>query len=349
MVATYQELMDMIRYRAWECEIPFYGMFELTERCNLKCRFCYVCNRGLSNEKSSERTTGEWLGLIKEAADVGMLGCAFTGGDPFMRDDFEEIYCKSYDMGLRISIFTNGILIGNKQTAYLAKRVPDIVSISVYGASEDSYEQICGNGSNYFQMRLSLDRLHEAGIPFEIKVLAINPLLGEFEAIGHMAQTYQCPSSFSEYLGPGRDDPERMLEEWRIPNGLLKSSVQAFHKGSCDLLEASWRGPIPLAKERRNLSAIPCNAGKCFFCITHDGRMLGCNLLTCFSTYPFQNGFQNAWMELKQQVKAARACDECSTCPEYDFCTRCAANRFQETGSIEHCSAYLKEMVHALI
>jgi pyrroloquinoline quinone biosynthesis protein E len=63
-----------------------------------------------------EKSADEWIAMIRQAADQGLLKCTFTGGDPFMREDFEEIYCKAYDMGLRISIFTNGILIGKKHS-----------------------------------------------------------------------------------------------------------------------------------------------------------------------------------------------------------------------------------------
>lgn len=346
-MAMYDDIMDKIMLTAREHGIPYYGMLELTERCNLKCKFCYVCDRDHSTEKNQEKTTYEWLCLIKEAVNAGMLGCAFTGGDPFMREDFEEIYCKSYDMGLRVSIFTNGILIGDKQIAYLSKRIPDTVSISVYGASKETYDQVCGNGANYEKLIASLNRLHDARIPIDLKVLAIRPLIDDFEAIGCMGQTYQCPISFNDYLGPGRDDPTRMLEEWRIPSGLLKEASHSFYKGLSEYNEKSSVTPEQSMSKNRNLCAIPCNAGKCYFCITHDGRMLGCTILNCFVSYPFQDGFNNAWMSLKEQMKTAKACIECSTCQEFDYCSKCAAQRFQETGSIEYCNAYIKELAHA--
>jgi MoaA/NifB/PqqE/SkfB family radical SAM enzyme len=145
--------------------------------------------------------------MIREAVDEGMLTCAFTGGEPFLREDFEEIYCKAFDLGLRITIFTNAILIGKKQLAFLKKRIPDHVSISLYGASERSYQELCLNGNGYYRTMASIEALYVAGVPITVKTLALSPLLGEFEAIGSVGEKYQCQAAIDIYVGPGRDDP----------------------------------------------------------------------------------------------------------------------------------------------
>lgn len=335
----YKKDIRALVHMAREKEIPISGMFELTTKCNLRCGFCYVCDRD-KHISPPEKTANEWLSMIRQAADHGLLRCSFTGGDPFMREDFEEIYCKAYDMGLRISIFTNAIPIGEKQRAYLKKRTPDVISVSLYGASEEAYRAVCGGEGNFHRTMESLDGLRAAGLAFEIKVLAMRPLIDEYEAMGRITAQYHCPGKFDPYMCPGRDDPERHLRDWRIPPDQITQ------------LSKSYFGPLPpntqKASEERYVNpggVFYCGAGKSNFIITYDGRMLGCPSLTCFATYPFRDGFASAWSILKDLIKNAEGCPECVDCEERDVCYICPADRLCETGSIKACSPYLKEMV----
>ncbi len=92
--------------------IPVSGIFELTPRCNLSCKMCYV---RLTPEQMEplgrERTAQEWLSIGKDAKDAGMAFLLITGGEPTLRKDFAEIYEGLAQMGLSISVNTNGTLI----------------------------------------------------------------------------------------------------------------------------------------------------------------------------------------------------------------------------------------------
>lgn len=66
---------------------------ELTERCNNDCIHCYI-NQPADDEdiKKGELGTHELKKIIDEAAALGCLTVKFTGGEPLLREDFEEIY-----------------------------------------------------------------------------------------------------------------------------------------------------------------------------------------------------------------------------------------------------------------
>lgn len=336
----YSDDMSALGRMARQKGIPFSGMFELTERCNLRCKFCYVCDRDHRAEIRPEKTADEWLSVIRQAADMGMLKCSFTGGDPFMREDFEEIYCKAYDMGLRLNIFTNGVPIGKKQRAWLKKRIPDLISISLYGASEETYRTVCGSRDSFHRTMAALDGLRDDGFAFELKVLAMRPLMGEYEALGNIAAAYRCPGEFDPYIGPGRDDPQRLVRDWRLPPEQIMDLFRSFRKPLPPL--------APPPARTGQTGGFACGAGKSGFTITYDGRMLGCPSLTCFASSPFRDGFAGAWQELKDFIKNAESCPECSACSEQDRCFICPARRLSETGSILTCGPYLREMVHCL-
>ena len=68
---------------------------ELTERCNNNCIHCYInLPEGDLNAKRRELSTDEIKEILKEAEGLGCLAARFTGGEPFLREDFEEMSCK---------------------------------------------------------------------------------------------------------------------------------------------------------------------------------------------------------------------------------------------------------------
>ena len=62
----------------------FSVQFELTFRCNEKCKHCY-CPR--ENDIKSELTTDEIKHIIDELKEMNVVDLTFTGGDLFMRKD----------------------------------------------------------------------------------------------------------------------------------------------------------------------------------------------------------------------------------------------------------------------
>lgn len=337
-----------VRECAAQQGIPLDGMFELTGHCNLRCGFCYVCDRAADSPVKQEKTAEEWLDMIRQAADAGMLVCTFTGGEPFMREDFEEIYCKAYDMGLRTVLFTNATLIGERQRAFLRKRPPSLISISLYGASENSYRKICGNGEDYPRVMASINALHAAGFHMEIKTPALRPLLNEFEAIGRVSKKYHCLGKLDVFVVSRRDGSNRNVSRWRIPLDQLSLALRSFQRGTGAPNPADSPKILEHAALRENLPAFLCLAGRSTFFIAHDGRMMGCPTLTGFETYPFVSGFGEAWSALKEMIDHAPACDECNHCPHLAACPSCPVNRIGETGSITKCNAYMKELAYTL-
>lgn len=84
--------------------------FELTNRCNLRCKHCYNIKYIESDE--DELSTEDVKNIISKAEEIGCKDIGFSGGEPFMRSDFIEIleYSKKYP----IHVLTNGVLLNHE-------------------------------------------------------------------------------------------------------------------------------------------------------------------------------------------------------------------------------------------
>ncbi len=85
---------------------------ELTERCNNNCIHCYI-KLPVEDQAARKRklSTDDIRNILKEAASLGCLTARFTGGEPLLREDFEELYVFARKQGLKVMLFTNTTLI----------------------------------------------------------------------------------------------------------------------------------------------------------------------------------------------------------------------------------------------
>ena len=95
------QLRKYIYQKAARDRTPVSGTFELTPRCNMNCRMCYIrMSEEEMNARGREYTADEWIRMGRVCAQRGMLFLLFTGGEPFLRKDFRKIYTELKKLGL---------------------------------------------------------------------------------------------------------------------------------------------------------------------------------------------------------------------------------------------------------
>ncbi len=143
---------------------------ELTERCDNNCIHCSINIPENSSKKQRELSTDEWKSLIQEAADLGVMSIRFTGGEPLLREDFEELYTFTRKLGIKVILFTNARKI-TEETAELFSKIPPLekIEVSVYGMNKESYEKVSRVSGSYEEFRNGIDLLLKYRIPFIVK------------------------------------------------------------------------------------------------------------------------------------------------------------------------------------
>lgn len=116
----------------------------LTNKCNLKCPHCYM-NSGTGYE--NELSTEEIKKLCADFKECGGTDVSLTGGEPTVRSDFFDIAEYIDNLGMKLSIFTNGYIWDSEKVERLSKLKVEGVQISIDGYDEVSNSKVRGPGA----------------------------------------------------------------------------------------------------------------------------------------------------------------------------------------------------------
>ncbi len=152
--------------------LPVLLMF-ITDKCNLRCKMCGVCDleRGHSQEK--ELSTEEWFAVIDAAERLGTTLVSISGGEPMLRADLYDMIRHARGKGMTVHMCTNGTLMNADKARKLRDAGVSTVSISVDSPRGEVHEHLRGKGT--FEPSLAAIRLLRETAP-EIRV-GINYLI----------------------------------------------------------------------------------------------------------------------------------------------------------------------------
>lgn len=334
---------------------PITGTFELTARCNLSCRMCYV-HMSAAEERAigRELTTDEWLRIAADARERGMLFLLITGGEPLVRSDFKELFCELKKMGFMISINSNATLINDEWLEFFKKEPPFRFNISLYGAENEAYERLCGapHGSKMCdRVKSNIRALKEMGIGVKLN-LSLTPYnRGEMAGVWETARELGMPIQSATYMFPPMrrdgscigcgdrftpDEDAACGVEWdklRFDAETFRARAKALVRG-CQLPDDADCGGSP---DR----GVRCRAGRSTFWINWRGEMTPCGMMTEPAVSVIDEGFGSAWEKIKAETAKIQMPIECSGCKMRHACHVCAASCYCETGRFDGKPEYI--------
>ena len=131
---------------------PIYLIFNVTNRCNSKCKTCFA-GSSLNKDIEKELKIDEIRRLSSKLEDLTWL--LISGGEPFLREDLDEIIKVFYEQNnaRRVTIPTNAMLtkkIGGDVTSILNQcpKLKLVISLSIDGVKEE-HDNIRGTPNNF--------------------------------------------------------------------------------------------------------------------------------------------------------------------------------------------------------
>lgn len=148
-----------------------YLELQITDRCNLKCRHCY-----LGDTSSKELPLESVMQTIKEFEEMQGLRLLVTGGEPLMHSCFEELNNALTEFSVRKILFTNGLLLTKDK---LSRLNFDEVQFSIDGMQK-GHDALRGSGT-YVRVIENLEAALDSGIDVSVATMVHKANLDEFD------------------------------------------------------------------------------------------------------------------------------------------------------------------------
>lgn len=335
---------------------PLDGTFELTVRCNLRCKMCLFRHDDRENPvlKANELTAAEWIDMARQAAEAGTFKLLITGGEPMLRPDFCEIWEGIYKYGFMITLYTNATLVTEKIMQTLRKYPPHKIGITIYGASADTYERVCGHADAFERAMQGARELQTLPSRLEFRTTIIKDNYDDFnelhrlvaERFGkqynliHTRLVTQAVRGACADVNTCRLEPEENIRLAYLRSiELIKEYVGDAYDERNVVIEERKLASDNVHAPR--LTLFGCSAGMSQYTVSHDGKLLGCQMMDVFSQDVRKLGLAKAWEEYPRGVKLPPLNEKCQTCEDIKYCNTCCASRYAETGDLGGCPEYV--------
>jgi len=201
--------------------IPLYVGLFITQRCNLKCIYCFP--NSPQRQKEDEFTKEEIFRIVDELYALGTRYITILGGEPLIRKDFDEIVDYMASKHIIIETGTNGYF--TKYKVESLKKL-SLVCHSIDGNEEDM-DKNRGMGS-YKKIIESLELCQANGIPVQMRAVFTKNNIASLEYLLKLAQKYNTNLGLAEQAVVKDKDNEYVLtqselrEFWKRVKGYKK-------------------------------------------------------------------------------------------------------------------------------
>ena len=331
---------------------------ELTERCNNNCIHCCInLPADDLNAKKRELSTSQIKNILIEAAFLGCTRVRFTGGEPLLREDFEELYIFARKRGLRVMIFTNATLI----TSHFAKLFNQIsplekIEVGVYGMKKSSYETVTRAPGSFEAAFRGINLLLRYKVPFVVKGAFLPYNKDEIAEFEKWAKTIPWMNKLPPYsmffdLRCRRDSQKNeLIKRLRITpeEGLkiLARDTGRYLKKMREFCSKFMRPPGD--------TLFSCGSGKASGCVDAYGYFQPCLLLRHPGTvYNLKKGsLKDALTKFFPKLRQMKSANSdylarCAKCFLKGLCEQCPAKSYMEHDTLDTPVDYLCEIAHA--
>lgn len=317
-------LRERMGSRATAERIPLWSYVEIIATCNFKCQHCYIAPCA---EREDVLSLAQAEILFDKLARAGSLSMLLTGGEVFTHRQFKEIYLAAKRRGFFVYVNSNAYLIGERWADFLAEWPPVVVSISLYGMSDERYEAVTGIPNAFNRVDRAIDLLLERGIRVELKCPAMTLTVDELPAMQAYAAARGLEFRYDPIITPQEKGNVKPMQLQLAPRAVVELDER---------MDPDMEG---IAKFARDFSAEPdgrvynCGAGRIGLAVNVHGGVSTC--LTSRQTVGnlFEQSFEEVWAMMGGKISKRFADGHpCATCQFRSICSGCPATVEEATG-----------------
>ena len=256
-----------------------YLELQITNRCNLRCRHCYI-----DVKERSELSVSEIRAVLTQFQEMQGLRVLITGGEPLLHKGFFELNEMLPDFFLRKVLFTNGVL---KDSGILKKLNVEELQVSIDGL-EDAHDSLRGHGTFRAAMKTVRNAL-DTGIEVSVSTMVHAENLGDFERM----DTLFREAGIKDWTVDIPCRTGRMAEnhEWGVTP---EEAGQYFRFGFGEGLHAGAEG---------------FGCGLHLAAVMADGKVAKCTFFGETAVGTIRDGLSVCWDRIQPVVLAELECD----------------------------------------
>jgi len=315
---------------------PLWLLAELTYRCPLHCVFC--SNPVDYTRHDQELDTQDWKRVFSEARALGAVQLGFSGGEPLLRDDLEELVAHARGLGFYTNLITSGIGLTEQRARALRQVGLDHIQLSFQDSTRELNDFI--TSTRTFELKAKVAAIIKSlGYPMVLNCVMHRfnlPHVGRIIDMAERMGADYLELANTQYYGwawLNRTALMPTVDELRDAEAIVMA-----HRARLDgRMKVLWVSP-----DYADAKPKPCMAGwgAVFMVVAPDGTALPCHSARMLPDITFPNlretSVREAWFDsdgFNHYRGQSWMSDTCGDCDErgHDF-GGCRCQAFLVTG-----------------
>ncbi|MBI2266961.1 MAG: radical SAM protein [Armatimonadetes bacterium] len=332
------EIMKKLSALAQRKKSPLQVILELTQRCHLSCKHCYLPPETRKDSKSPDLATGEWLGIMDQLAESFCFELIFTGGEPFLRRDFFDLVAGARERRFSVLIKTSGTLVNEEKADRLAELFVSEMHFSLYHMDKEKHDYITGISGSWERTVNAIKLVSERGIRTKLSTPITKYTMDGIDSLLDFAEEVGARVVFDTTITPMNNrcidnlylrlNPKDLRALYR--NARMRAEMIGKDKyigGNLEL--GDYHGP----------SDPGCGAGHILAAINPYGDVIPCTALPTLKwgnlrRQSFREIWDNSLDAHSYRKIANKDLNRCSACGLKTYCNRCPGVALMEHGDL---------------
>lgn len=310
--------------------------WESTARCNLSCKHCRRISDGASG---GELSTGQAKDFFTAAAKMGSPILVFSGGEPLLRSDWQELAEFAREISLPTAMATNATLIDDSLAKQIANCRFRRVSISLDGADAASHDAFRGQAGAFELAVAGARRLVSAGVPIQINASIASHNFRDLDRLAALAKSLGAAALHLFLLVPvgcGLQIAATHQLSAGQYEGVLNWACDRIAGGGLEIRVTCAPHFNRIAAGRGlAVRGAGCLCGQSVIFVSHDGEVFPCGYLPVSCGSVLRQGLEEIWRNspvlAKLRDRSLRT-GKCGRCDFRDVCGGCRARALGMTG-----------------
>ena len=315
-----------------EIYYPVHMQFELTDKCNMYCNYCYRNAIFLEESKNlekdlTERPFDEIKTALDNAYKNGVRIIEITGGEPMMSKHFLDIIELLSSYGVLVAVETNGTCITDEIADRIAEAGNVILSISLDAHNEELNYQICHLQGAFERTLNGLKLLKDRNVIFRVTSVACVENIDSLEEVlllamrsGAIEYGPALPISFGRQRDVQKKD--------KVQADIISNKFADVYTHLCDKY-SGFITRVSAGLEEFHIEVGNCGAGHRSFSVDPDVNVRACPVNTAdwsicgnIFTQSYESIFSSEKVEFFRKLPAPQP-EYCLDCPLLPVCVHC--------------------------